>query len=294
VFATLPLLLTFSHGCSAAGQDAMLVPELKGKERDPTKIGPQSFEIHLRWEDAGFLQLRLPETLRCNLGLLFIDHVRADMPPVVRVDRLPDWVRDEETGALSYELELPNDVTFGGSATPTEGRVELEFWVRNNTDEPLTGLHTQFCLVQTNAPPFNEGDLTRTYIHSDGRWLALADTTHEVMNPERGPWIVTAVGDGGIKPHTKLDGCWYCCPERGDAPIIATTDAGGDRVIALSWDNGVGLMSNGWIPCIHNDPRWPPRCAPGATVSVKGRIYIMESGLDSLWRAVNAGSDGSG
>ena len=216
----LPLSLTLSWACAALGQGPTLVPELKGKQRDPTKIGHQSIEIHLPWEDAGYLELRFPETLRCDLGLLFIDHVRADMPPVVRIERLPDWVRNEETGALSYEIKLPNRVSFGAVATPVDGRVDLEFWVRNETEQPLTRLHTQFCVVQTKAPPFSEGQLTQTYIHSDGKWLALADTTHEVMNPERGPWILTAVGEGGIKPHTKLEGCWYCCPERGDASIV--------------------------------------------------------------------------
>lgn len=283
----LPLSLTLSWACAALGQGPTLVPELKGKQRDPTKIGHQSIEIHLPWEDAGYLELRFPETLRCDLGLLFIDHVRADMPPVVRIERLPDWVRNEETGALSYEIKLPNRVSFGAVATPVDGRVDLEFWVRNETEQPLTRLHTQFCVVQTKAPPFSEGQLTQTYIHSDGKWLALADTTHEVMNPERGPWILTAVGEGGIKPHTKLEGCWYCCPERGDASIVATTDPGGDRVIGLSWDNGLGLMSNGWIPCIHNDPAWPQACPPGESISVQGRIYIVEGGLDALWEMMN-------
>jgi len=294
VLAALPFIVTLSHACPCVGQDATLAPELRGTQRDPTRIGRQSFEIHLPWDDAGFLELRFPETLRCNLGLLFIDHVRADMPPVVRVERLPAWVKDEETGAVSYVVDLPNGVSFGGTATPAAGRVEVEFWVRNDTEQPLTGLHTQFCLVQTKAPPFSEGSLTRTYIHSDGEWLALADTTHEVMDPQRGPWVITTVGDGGPKPHTKLDGCWYCCPERGDAPIIATTDSEGHRVVGLSWEDGAGLMSNGWIPCLHNDPRWPPRCPPGESLSVKGRIYMLEGGLDALWKALEKAGDGAG
>jgi hypothetical protein len=265
-----------------------LVPRLAGQARDPLRIGPQAVEIHLPWEGAGHVDLRFPETLSCNLGLLFIDHVRADMPPVVRVDRLPDWVIDEATGAASYELNLPNKVSFGATATPADGRVDLEFRIRNGTDAPLTGIHTQFCLVQTHSPMFSEGNLTRTFIHSDGEWLALADTTHEVMNPERGPWIVTAVGEWGMKPHTKLEGCWYVCPERGDTPIIATTSPDGDKVIGLTWDGGRGLMSNGWIPCLHNDPVWPD-CPAGETVRVRGRVYLVEGGLEALWEVLQEG-----
>ena len=279
---TLALSLAAPVLSAALGQGGPLIATLEPKQRDPTKIGQQSVEIHLPWQDAGHVDLRFPETLSCNVGLLFIDHVRADMPPKVRAERLPDWVRDEATGALSYELGLPNSVTFGAVAVPHDGRVDFEFWVRNETDEPLQNIHTQFCLVQTGSPVFSEGKLTRTYIHSDGKWLALSDTTHEVMNAQRGPWIITAVGDRGIKAHTKHENCWYCCPERGDTAIIATTDEQGDRVIALQWDEGLSLMSNGWIPCLHNDPTWPV-CPAGETVKRKGRLFILEGGLDELW-----------
>lgn len=258
------------------------MPTLTPYPRDPTLTGFQAVEIHLPWEDAGRLVLRIPETLSCDLGLLFIDHVRADMPPVAAVERLPDWRRNDQTGALSYGLQLPNGVSFGASATPVDGRVDFDFWVRNETDKPLTRINTQFCLTQNTSPAFSQGDLTRTYIHSGGRWLALADTTHEVMNPDRGPWIITGVGTGGMAPHSKLEGCWYCCPERGDYPVIATTAPDGQRVIALSWERGVSLMSNGWIPCLHCDPQWPD-CPPGQTVRLRGRLYITDAALDALW-----------
>ena len=274
--------LALSLSCVCAAHAEPLVATLSGVPRNPTEIGVQSVAIELPWEGAGVLTMRFPETLRCNLGLLFIDHVRADMPPVVRVDRLPDWTIDEETGAASYEIELPNDVTFGGTVTPVDGRVDFEFWVRNETNQPLTNLHTQFCLAQTRSRMFSEGSLTRTYLHHDGAWLALADTTHEVMNPERGPWILAGTHDGGPKAHTKLEGCWYVCEERADKGIIATASAEGDKVIALAFEGGQSLMSNGWIPCLHNDPPWPRECPAGETVSVKGRLFILEGGLDAL------------
>lgn len=268
---------------------APLIPTLAPVARDPDVIGVQGVEIHLPWGDAGHVDLRLPETLACDLGLLFIDHERADMPPVARVDRLPDWQRDEGTGALSYELQLPNGVSFGAMATPADGRVEFEFWIRNDTGKALRGLSTQFCLVETAALPFCQGDLTRTFIRSGGRWLALADTTHEVMNPERGPWIITGVGNDGMPAHAQLEGCWYCCPERADSAVIATTDPDGKRVIALSWDRGVSLMSNGWIPCLHCDPQWP-ECPAGDTVCLRGRLDILDTGLDGLWSLLEARS----
>jgi len=264
-----------------------LIPALAPAARDPVATGLQAIETHLPWEGAGHVSLRLPETLACDLGLLFIDHVRDDMPPVARVERLPGWERDEGAGALSYELVLPNGVSFGAMATPADGRVDFEFWIRNRTDRSLRNIAAQFCLVETSSPAFSQGDLTRTLIRSGGRWLALADTTHEVMNPERGQWVISGVGDAGMPADTKLEGCWYCCPERGDVPAIATTAADGQRVIALSWDQGVSLMSNGWIPCLHCDPQWTD-CPVGDTVRLRGRLDIVDTGLDGLWALVEA------
>jgi len=276
-----PLTLGLTCLCANAPAEP-LIATIEGQDRDPSKIGRQAVEVHLPWEDAGHVDMRLPETLSCNLGLMFIDHVRSDMPPVAQAERLPDWEIDEETGAASYTLDLPNGISFGGTATPTDGRVTFEFWVRNGTEEPLTRIRTQFCLVQTPSRMFSEGKLTRTYIHSEGKWLALADTTHKIMNAERGPWVITAVGEWGMAAHTTLEGCWYVCPERGDTPLIATTSEDGDRVIALSWEGGRALMSNGWAPCIHNDGPWPD-CPPGETVTVKGTLYMLEGGLEALW-----------
>jgi len=103
----LPIALGLSCVCATSQADP-LIATLSGVVRDPTKTGYQSVVIELPWDGAGSVTMRFPETLGCNLGLLFIDHDRSDMPPVTRVDRLPDWAIDDETGAASYEIDLPN------------------------------------------------------------------------------------------------------------------------------------------------------------------------------------------
>lgn len=284
--AMIPLMLGLSFILSEAPADP-LAPRLSGNDRG-TCGGFQAVDIHLPWEDSGYLTLRFPETLHSSLGLLFIDHSRDDMPPVVAPGPLPDWAIDEKTGAASYEIALPNGVAFGGVATPRVGGLEVGFWVRNGTEETLGHPSANFCLVQTGSKAFSEGGLTRSYIHSSGKWLALADTTYEVMDPEKDLWIVTGLGDAGIKAHEKLEGHWYCCPERADAPIIATTDSQGNRTVGITWDRGVHIMSNGRIPCIHCDPLAMPDLPPGETGRITGRVYLVEGGLAALWDALES------
>jgi len=267
----------------ARGREA-LVPSLRAVQRDPAEIGMQAAEIWLPWRDAGHVTLRLPETLSSDLGLLFIDHSRPDMPPVTRADALPDWHCDAPTGALWYSLPLPNGVTFGGQLTPVANGADLLFWVTNHTDAPLTRLSPQFCLIENGAPPFSAGDLSRTYLRTGGRWLPLAATSHQVMAPDHEPWIIAGVADRGPRSGASMPGGWSVCRERADVPLIAAADADGHRVVGLTWRGGLSLMSNGRIPCLHTDPAIAD-CAPGQTVHAQGRLFILSGGLDRLWQA---------
>jgi hypothetical protein len=266
-----------------------LVPSLRAVTRDPAAIGFQAAEVWLPWADAGHLTLRFPETLASNLGLLFIDHVRADMPPVVRAASLPDWRCDCATGALWYRLRLPNDVSFGARITPTAGGAALSFRVKNATGASLKSLVPQFCLVEDGAAPFSCGDLSRTYVRSSDRWLSLAETLHQVMDARLAPWVIAGVREKGPRSGASMAGAWYVCRERADVPLIATTDAAGARVIGLTWEGGRSVMSNGRIPCLHADPVIAD-AAPGETVVVRGRIFVVSEGLDALWREYRATS----
>lgn len=188
--------------------------------KDPVPPQYHAVEIVPPWDTEGYLTLRFPETLHSNLGLLFIDHYRSDMLPVVDLQKLPDWQVDPDTDALLYNCELPNKVEFSGRITPGPDELELEFTVKNGTDTELSGLGTQFCLVQTPCPTFSIPELINTYILHDGKWLSLSDSTFKKSIPDRPPWIIGSVKDKpGPKPGASHPDAWYVCHELSDAPL---------------------------------------------------------------------------
>ena len=255
---------------------------LRPVARKPEPPQRQAVEIVPPWGTEGHLTIRFPETLHSNLGLLFIDHYRPDMLPVVELDRIPDWQIDPETGAISYLCQLPNGIEFSGKLIPGEDAVDMKFAVKNGTDSELNSLNLQFCLVQSSFPDFSIPELTNTYILHDGKWIALADTTFRKMVPDKPPWIIgSVIGRPGPKPGKSLEKAWYVCHEPADMPLIATVSRDGKRVLAITWPSGRSVMSNGWIPCLHADPILP-NCPPGESVSVDGRLYLVTGGLDEL------------
>ncbi|MFC1713634.1 hypothetical protein ACFL6S_08200, partial [Candidatus Poribacteria bacterium] len=263
-------------------QDFRSKVHIRPSPRSPVPPQRHAVEMVPPWDTEGHLTLRFPETLHSNLGLLFIDHYRADMLPVVDLQKLPDWQVDPDTGAISYQCQLPNKVEFSGRITPGTDELDLEFTVKNGTDAELSRLGTQFCLVQSPCPTFSTPELTNTYILHDGKWLALSDSTFKKSIPDKPPWIIGSVKDRpGPKPGASHPDAWYVCHEPADAPLIATVSRDGAHVLAIAWSTGRSVMSNGWIPCLHADPVLP-NCTPVESVSVKGKIYLLTGGLDDL------------
>ncbi len=62
-------------------------------ERGTPYPHPMSVMISPPWQQEGQWVLRSPETIGCNHGLLFIDHRRADNPPVTRPTHPLEWKR---------------------------------------------------------------------------------------------------------------------------------------------------------------------------------------------------------
>ena len=65
-----------------------------------------------------------------------------------------------------FERDLPNKVSFGASVKPVTNAVEMELWLRNDTDQPLTGLRTQICDLLKGAPGFDQQTTTNKIFRS--------------------------------------------------------------------------------------------------------------------------------
>jgi len=122
--------------------------------------------VFLPWDPAQYVVVDLPEAIFSNLGLLYLAHTHV--PTIWNDENVVienvDWERLADGGLRhQWELpgtgELPNKVAFGAEMRPARGQVEMELWLRNGTEEPLTELRTQICVMLKGAREFNEQTL---------------------------------------------------------------------------------------------------------------------------------------
>jgi peptidoglycan/xylan/chitin deacetylase (PgdA/CDA1 family) len=117
--------------------------------------------IFLPWDTGSYVVVDLPEAIFFQRGLLYLAHTH--IPTIwdeqnVQLDNV-DWTR-EPAGSLRFERVLPNKVAFGAAIRPGVRRVDMELWLRNGSDETLTGLRTQICGHLKGAPEFNQQTTT--------------------------------------------------------------------------------------------------------------------------------------
>lgn len=143
--------------------------------------------VFLPWEPSSYVVMDLPEAIFSGDRLLFLGHTHV--PTVfdehnVALENV-DWTR-EATGALRLERTFTNDFArfaFGASIRPGSRGAEMELWLRNLSDKPLTALRTQICGHLKGAPQFNlqttANKIFRTpavAVHSAGKdqWIIVA------------------------------------------------------------------------------------------------------------------------
>ncbi len=257
-------------GAAERATQAVVAPPAEGSGL------PLGARLYAPWESEGAVVLRLPETLNTGHGLLYIDHERADMPPLFAGPSEVEWVEDDE-GGLGYAIELPNGITYGGRLIPREDRVELEFVVRNESGAD-TFVSAQFCLVLSDSAEFCDREYERTFVHTADGWVRAAEGDRGPMDPQ---WCLYRL-EGGPAPEQQPDPTlWGISTEVPDIGLIAVMAPDGDRVLGYAWERPGFLMNNARIPCIHADPVWPP-VPNGEAATVRGVVYFLEGGLDAL------------
>ena len=111
--------------------------------------------VFVPWDAASYLVVDLPEAIFSNLGLMFLAHTHIptmwDEQNVV-IENI-DWERTAD-GGLRYARRLPNEVRFGARIRPKDGEVEMELWLTNGTDQPLSRMRAQICIMFKGAPGF--------------------------------------------------------------------------------------------------------------------------------------------
>lgn len=150
-------------------------------------IDPQretKFSVFTPWDANSYVVVDVPEAIWSNLGLTYLAHTHIDTIWSKRGIDLPklEWNRHAD-GTLDIERKLPNGIAFGMHVKPTKEAVHMELWLKNGTDQKLSDLRVQNCVMTKMAAGFEQQKndnkvLTNPYVacrSSDGkRWIITA------------------------------------------------------------------------------------------------------------------------
>ncbi len=142
------------------------------------------------WNDRDYFVLDIPEAIRRNdeprHGLLYLAHSHVDTMwtrQQVELEAL-EWQRNAD-GSLVMERRLPNGVVFGTRVIPDRDALRMEMWLSNGSQEKLSNLRVQNCIMLKGAPEFahageentikSEPYIARRCLNGD-RWIITAWT----------------------------------------------------------------------------------------------------------------------
>jgi hypothetical protein len=109
------------------------------------------------WDDANYVVADVPEAIWSNLGLTYLAHTHV--PTIwttrkVELERL-EWRRRDD-GTLAIERKLPNGIVFAVKVRPERDAVRFDMSLTNGTQEKLTDLRVQMCLMLKGAKGFTK------------------------------------------------------------------------------------------------------------------------------------------
>lgn len=155
-------------------------------------IRPQretKISVFAPWNDGGYVVVDIPEAIWWREGadreLLYLAHTHVPTHWSKAGHELPtlEWRRHDD-GRLSFQRRLPNGVTFGTRVVPRSDMVRMEMWITNGTEEMLTGLRVQNCIMLAGAHGFAGGaEEAETLFVPPYAARRAADSNH---------WVITA------------------------------------------------------------------------------------------------------
>jgi len=123
-------------------------------------INPQretKFSVFTPWDANSYVVVDLPEAIWSNLGLTYLAHTHIDTiwsKQGIVLQKL-EWNRRPD-GTLDIERELPNEIAFGVKVRPTKDAVLMELWMKNGTQQRMSDLRVQICVMTKMAAGFEE------------------------------------------------------------------------------------------------------------------------------------------
>lgn len=164
----------------------------------------------------GYIVVDVPEAIFTNLGLTYLAHTHVptiwggvDLPPV-------EWTVTDES--LEAERLLPNGIRFGVTVAPQQSHIDMELWLTNGTDQPLTGMRVQNCVMLKAAPGFHDQTNANKLLREP--LVAVHDETGR-------HWIITAWTPNHRAWSNPPVPCLHSDPVLPDCPPGQTTRAHG-------------------------------------------------------------------
>ncbi len=136
------------------------------------------------WDPSAYVVVDVPEAIWSNLGLTYLAHTHIDTIWDQQGVTLPAgaWTRQAD-GSLTHERRLPNGIAFGARVVAHERHVAMELWLKNGSQQHLTDLRVQNCVMLKGAAGFNAQSNWNKHlaapfaaVHSDDgqRWIITA------------------------------------------------------------------------------------------------------------------------
>lgn len=180
----------------APGEAVCVLPYPRGRH---PRIGFLDGAVHPRrdtkvsvfppWDATGYVVVDVPEAIwhhdpiRQRDTLLFLAHEHSGFTPEWAIHTplpLRDWER-HPSGTLSGGLTLPIGVTFAMSVTPSPGEVSMTLSLTNHTEQTLTGLRLQNCVMLKGLPGFTEQTETNKVFKGSIAACRSEETHHVVL-----------------------------------------------------------------------------------------------------------------
>jgi len=123
-------------------------------------VDPQretKFSVFAPWDPNSYVVVDVPEAIWSNLGLTYLAHTHVDTiwtKQGIELAKL-EWNRRPD-GSLDIERTLPSGIAFGVKAVPAKDAVRMAMWLKNGTDQRLTDLRVQMCVMTKMAAGFAE------------------------------------------------------------------------------------------------------------------------------------------
>jgi hypothetical protein len=189
-------------------KDGMLSP-MRG-----TKVS-----IFLPWDQEEYVVLDLPEALFTQFGLTFLGH--KHIPTIFDYQKIviqnSDWSISDD-GSFHNTWSLPNQMVIGADIYPGINELDMELWIKNNSDAVFTDLQSQVCIMLKMATNFNALSNENKIFDAPVSVVQSVDGTQ---------WIITAWNGGNHEWGNEDCPCLHSDPRLPDCAPGETVNVTG-------------------------------------------------------------------